>query len=103
MVEEWPGRYLYQIVDPRHVQLVRPGYLLFGSRPQPALALRFVVSWGPQFATEPRYHDHAPTPPAPAQSGQMRTVYFTFDHDADRHAVWKSLLQARRHGGTGSS
>lgn len=93
MVEERPGRYLYQIIDPRHVQVVEPGYLLFGRGPQKALALRFIVSWGPQFGTEPVYYYTESEPEAPGASKDSRTVYFTFDHDADRYAVWKSLLQ----------
>lgn len=91
MVEEGPGRYLYQIINPRHVHLVEPGYLLFGRQPQKALALRFTVTWGPQFATEPVYY-YTPEPDEPEAAGETRTIFFTFDHDADRHAVWKSLL-----------
>lgn len=93
MVEEQPGRYLYQIIDPRHVQVVEPGYLLFGRQPQKALALRFIVTWGPQFTSEPVYYYTEGEPAAPSSSKETRTIYFTFDHDADRYAVWKSLLQ----------
>lgn len=92
MVEEGPGRYLYQIINPNHVHVVEPGYLLFGRHPQKALALRFTVSWGPQFATEPVYY-YTPEPEETELEGETRTVFITFDHDADRHAVWKSLLQ----------
>jgi hypothetical protein len=96
MVEEGPGRFLYQIIDPRHVKIVEPGYLLFGRHPQKALALRFTVSWGPQFATEPVYY-YTPEPDDAEVDGEMRTVFFTFDHDADRYAVWKSLLEEGQH------
>ena len=92
MVEEGPGRFLYQIINPRHVHVVEPGYLLFGRQPQKALALRFTVSWGPQYATEPVYY-YTPEPGETEVDRETRTVFFTFDHDADRHAVWKSLLE----------
>lgn len=92
MVQQQPGRFLYQIVEPQHIQAVEPGYLLHGPEPQKALALHFLVSWGPEFAQEPSYYhfDDALTDQKPKEK---RTIYVTFDHDADRFAVWRSLLQ----------
>lgn len=92
MVQNGPGQYLYQIVEPENIRDVEPGYLHFGPRPQKALALHFVVNWGPEFAHEPRFYEtHDPQPrPEPKEE---RTVYFTFDNDADRHAVWRNLLR----------
>lgn len=94
MVQEFPGRFLYQIINPEHVEEVQPGYLLFGSRPQQALALHFHVTWGPQLAYEPTYQ-YVGEQEEPPPAGEARTIYLTFDSDADLHAVWKSLLLER--------
>lgn len=93
MVQERPGRFLYQIIHPGHVQRVEPGYLLCGRKPQKALALHFLASWGPQFAYEPSYQYVGEDEEEPVTANVIpRTVYLTFANDADRHAVWKSLL-----------
>lgn len=92
MVEQQPGRFLYQIIEPDNVHEVEAGLLAFGREPRKALALHFFATWGPQFAVEPTFYYGTPQtmegPPAEA-----RTIYLTFDHDADRHAVWRSLLE----------
>lgn len=92
MVRRDHGRYLYQIVEPENIRQVQPGYLIFGREPQKALALHFRVSWGPDYARKPRFYDHGEAEPDPAPF-EERTIYFTFDHDADRYAVWRSLQQ----------
>ncbi len=91
MVQETPGRFLYQIINPQDIESVQPGYLLFGREPQKALALSFQATWGPQFAYQPSYTYVGQEEP-PAVVGVARTVYLTFASDADRHSVWKSLL-----------
>lgn len=95
MVQHSPGQFLYQIVEPEYIRDIRPGYLLYGRHPQKALALQFLVSWSPEMAHEPSYYPGAAEEPLRAPSEQ-RTIYFTFDHDADRFAVWRSLLESRR-------
>ena len=92
MVQETPGRFLYQIINPQDIESVQPGYLLFGREPQKALALNFLATWGPQFAYQPSYTYVGQEEEPPAVVGVARTVYLTFASDADRHAVWKSLL-----------
>jgi hypothetical protein len=92
MVQEMPGRFLYQIINPEDVESVQPGYLLYGRQPQKALAVNFLATWGPQFAYQPSYTYVGQEEDAPAAVGVARTVYLTFDSDADRHTVWKSLL-----------
>jgi hypothetical protein len=94
MVQQQPGRFLYQIVEPDHIKAIEPGYLLFGKKPQKALALHFLVSWGPDFVDEPRLRYVATDEPQGRAPTEERTIYFTFDHEADRHAVWKSLLRS---------
>jgi hypothetical protein len=92
MVQQYPGRFLYQIINPEHVESVQPGYLLSGRRPQKAIALHFLASWGPQFAYEPSFQYVGDDEEPPPANVIPRTVYLTFENDADRHAVWKSLL-----------
>lgn len=92
MVQELPGRFLYQIINPQDIESVQPGYLLYGREPQKALALNFLATWGPQFAYQPTYTYLGQEEEPPAVVGVARTVYLTFDSDADRHTVWKSLL-----------
>jgi hypothetical protein len=94
MVQNSPGSYLYQLVEPQYIRAVKPGYLLYGRRPQKALALEFLVSWSPAMAREPSYYPGAAEDPVRRPSEQ-RAIYFTFDHDADRFAVWRSLIESR--------
>lgn len=92
MVHHGPEQFLYQILEPHYVRAVTPGFLLYGRQPQPAIAVQFVVSWAPEMAREPRFYPGAPEPQERAPS-EERTIYFTFDHDADRYAVWRSLVE----------
>jgi hypothetical protein len=94
MVQNAPGQYLYQIVEPQHILDISPGYLLYGRHPKMALALNFMVSWSPEMAREPRFY-HGASEPGERAPSEERTIYFTFDHDADRYAVWRSLLESR--------
>lgn len=92
MVEQQPGRFLYQIIEADNVREVEAGLLAFGREPRKALALHFYATWGPQFAVEPTFYYGAPQQ-METPSAEERTIYLTFDHDADRHAVWRSLLE----------
>ena len=96
MVQSGPGQFLYQIVEPQHIREVKAGYLLFGRRPQVALALHFVVTWSPEMAREPRFYPGAQKEDERVPN-EERAIYFTFDHDADRYAVWRSLIESRPH------
>lgn len=90
MVEYQPGRYAYQIIEQENVHKVQPGYFLFGRRPKKALALRFTVTWGPDFAEEEAY-DASPSANG-TDPKEDRTIYFTFNDVADLQLVWRSLL-----------
>lgn len=93
MVEHAPGQYLYQIIEQHYIRGVRPGYLLYGRRPQKAMALQFIVSWSPELAREPSYYPGAQEE-TQRQPSEERTIYFTFETDADRYAVWRSLIES---------
>jgi hypothetical protein len=89
MVEERPGRFLYQFFRGETLLAVRPGYFLFGAQPRPALALDFLSQWGPDMATgDTQYYVGGNS----AGRQPKRTIYFTFDHAADRRLVWRNLL-----------
>jgi hypothetical protein len=90
MVEERPGRFLYQFLRAETVERLRPGRLLFGSQPQIALAIQFLSAWGPDAATPGKaYFVGGDGEPAPVK----RTVYLTFANEEERQAVWRNLLR----------
>ena len=97
MVEQGPGRFLYQIVEPSHLVRIEPGRLAFGREPQEALAVYFRATWGPEFATEPKYY-YTGGEGEPVAMGEERKIYLTFSSEADRHAVWRSLLENSKAG-----
>lgn len=93
MVEHMPKSYVYQFFDAASLQQVQEGWLIFGREPQEALAITFRTRWAPQFAQfEIRYYvqDEA-EPEAP-----LRTIYFSFDNEADKQAVWHNIVQDAR-------
>ena len=94
MVQSEPGQFLYQIIEPQNIRGLEPGYLLYGRNPQKALALRFLVSWSPEMSREPRFYQLGAREETERVPSEERTIYCTFDHDADRYAVWRSLLES---------
>lgn len=90
MVEERPGRFLYQFWRGETVQRVQPGQVLFGSRPQTGLAVDCLSAWGPDAATPGKsYYVGGESESAPVR----RTIYLTFDREDDRQAVWRNLMR----------
>lgn len=93
MVEFGPGSYLYQFFDAISLQQVQPGWLIFGRELHPVLAVTFRTKWAPQFAQfEIRYYVQDQVEP----EAPLRTIYFSFDDDADRLAVWHNIVQDAR-------
>ncbi|MFZ0546527.1 MAG: hypothetical protein WAM60_13865 [Candidatus Promineifilaceae bacterium] len=91
MVQHMPGKYLYQFVQAGALQSVKAGYLIFGRRPQKALAITFLTTWRPESAQfTPRQFmsgsNHTP-------SKLERTIYLTFPDGDKRHSVHKNLLR----------
>ncbi len=64
MVEQSPGRYIYQFIQPGSVDRIESGLFCFGSKPEPALAITFYSTWGPDSEDvnfmfyEPGKNDH---------------------------------------------
>jgi hypothetical protein len=98
MVQQRPGRFLYQFFQPETLLEVRVGYLLFGSRPKIALAIRFHLNWGPEFGDDTRaFFVGGGLKESPKKE---RWVYLSFEEEATRQQVWQtaaySLTQANR-------
>lgn len=91
MIQHRPGQFLYQIIKPDNVGDVRPGFLLFGYQPCPALAVTFWVTWGPEFAEYKLYYVGADND-KPAK--QQRTIYLTFEDEATLQQLWRNLTPA---------
>jgi hypothetical protein len=91
MVEHEPGKFLYQFIQAGALQRVESGFLIFGRRPQEALAVTFLTTWGPEFGdTSPRQL-MAGTNHTPAKLEQ--TIYLTFEDTADRRLVRQNLMR----------
>jgi hypothetical protein len=94
MVENSPGRFLYEFIQPKAIETVESGLLCFRSQPEPALAITYLSSWGPE-SEEINFQFYSPN--KKSESAKLRRVIFlTFDKLADKNAVWSSLLQATK-------
>lgn len=95
MVEEKPGKFLYQFFSAQSLQNVQPGWLLFGPQPIDSLAVTFLARWGPEYTRFGQLYedgsDAGLPPPKPV------TVYLsTPDADA-RRLIWQTIVsEARR-------
>ncbi|MEW5985628.1 MAG: hypothetical protein AB1791_03245 [Chloroflexota bacterium] len=88
MVQERPGKFLYEFLQPENVQEIQPGRLIFGPHPRLALAVRFLSTWGPEAAGYQHGHyvrntDHLPK--------KAKTIYLTFETEQERQMVWRNL------------
>jgi hypothetical protein len=96
MVQQRPGRFLYQFFQPDTLLEVRAGHLLFGSRPKIALAIRFHLNWGPEFSDDTRAFYVGGGRKEPPK--KERWIYLSFEEEATRLHVWQtaaySLAQA---------
>jgi hypothetical protein len=91
MVQHQPGKFLYQFVQSGALKSVEAGYLIFGRRPQEALAITFLTTWGPEFAqyTPKQFMTSANHTPARLE----RTIYLSFDNAEERRRVRRNLLR----------
>ncbi|RMG99802.1 MAG: hypothetical protein D6706_05065 [Chloroflexi bacterium] len=95
MVEQVPGKYLYQFFNGTNLQEIRHGWLIFGPEPIPSLAVTFMVTWGPEYSDQVRFYyvdgGQQERPPT-----TRRTVYFTFEQPEKLEAVWHTMVQDAR-------
>lgn len=94
MVEEEPGKYLYQFFDAASLQEVREGRLLFGTHPPRALAITFLARWGPEYtrfgAPGEAQSDDGPPP-------KRLTIYLSAPDESTHHLIRDTIIsEARR-------
>ncbi|MEZ4518440.1 MAG: hypothetical protein R3C44_17020 [Chloroflexota bacterium] len=93
MVEQKPGKFLYQFFSADTLQSVAGGWLLYGAEPQEALAISFLSKWGPEYTKFQVYEDGEESP-VPAK---LTTIYLTFESESQRDRVWQTIVaDARR-------
>lgn len=95
MVEEQPGKFLYQFFNARNLQTIQPGWLLFGSRPIKSLAVSFLAQWGPEYTRFGQVYetgDDSDLPPA-----RRVTVYLSTVDEETRRSVWHTIVSDARH------
>jgi hypothetical protein len=94
MVEETPGKYLYQFFNGQSLQEVRSGWLLYGSQPHQTLAVTFLARWGPEFARfgpEGEVANDGDSPPS-----RQVTVYLSIASDITLRSVWQTIVNDAR-------
>lgn len=94
MVEESPGKYLYQFFSGKSLQTIRPGWLLFGHRPIESLAVTFLARWGPEYTKFGQVYedgDDSDLPPA-----KRVTIYLSSDDPATRQAILDTIVSDAR-------
>lgn len=87
MVEEKPGRFLYQFFEAGTLQDVSAGWLLYGPEPREALAVEFLANWGPAFTSFTLYDRGE----RKSVSSTTQTIYLTFNNEADLLAVGQTI------------
>lgn len=94
MVEQYPGRFLYQFFNAKTLQNVQNGWMIFGTQPRRALAITFLVTFGPDYndPTLTYFVKGGAGEPAP----KPRTIYFSFDNETDHRLVWHTIIADAR-------
>ncbi len=94
MVEQYPGHFLYQFFNATTLQSVQNGWMIFGDEPRRALAITFLLTFGPEYNDPSLLYfvgkgDGASTP-------KPRTIYFSFDSEETHRAVWHTIIADAR-------
>lgn len=94
MVEEQPGKFLYQFFSGESLQEVRSGWLLHGPHPVDTVAITFLARWGPEYTRFGQVYengDDSDLPPA-----KRITVYLSAADASIRRSVWHSIVSDAR-------
>ena len=94
MVEEEPGKYLYQFFGARNLQTIQPGWLLFGAKPIESLAISFLGQWGPEYTRFGQVYetgDNSDLPPP-----KRLTVYLSTPDETIRRSIWQTIVHDAR-------
>jgi len=95
MVQERPGKFLYQFFSPESLQEIRSGWLLHGPTPIETVAVTFLARWGPEYTRFGRdYYDGDDNALPPAK---RITIYLSPTDVATRSLLWHSITGEARH------
>ncbi len=95
MVEEMPGKFLYQFFNPVSLQNVQPGWLLFGQQPIECLAISFLARWGPEYTRFGQLYEDGNDSNLPPP--KRVTIYLSAADPDTTLAVWQTIVsEARR-------
>jgi hypothetical protein len=81
MVEHQREKYLYQFFSADSLRQVRRGWLIFGARPLPTLAVTFRSAWG----------DLTESTGERQETDKSVTIYLSFADEVTLTAVWRSI------------
>jgi hypothetical protein len=89
MVQQAPGRFLYQFLRRGAIEAIEAGSLWHGRQQHSALAITFLSSWGPE-SEDPSFMFYAPSDEGnPAL--KQRQMYLAFEDTLTRDSVWHKL------------
>jgi hypothetical protein len=91
MVEEAPGKYLYQFVSASRIRHIKAGHLYLGQESFPALEINYHTDWAPSLLTGGiNYYVGGGVPD---EDLPRRTIYLTFHTTEDWQRVWHSFVR----------
>ena len=94
MVEEQPGKFLYQFFGAKNLQNIQPGLLLYGAKPIETLAVSFLAQWGPEYTRFGQVYetgDNSDLPPA-----KRVTIYLSTADETVRRSIWQTIVHDAR-------
>lgn len=94
MVEEQPGKYLYQFFGAKSLQNIQPGWLLFGAKPIETLAVSFLAQWGPDYTRFGQVYETGDNSDLP--SPKRVTVYLSTADETIRRSIWQTIVYDAR-------
>lgn len=94
MVEEIPGKFLYQFFSAQSLQTIRSGWLLFGPRPIESLAITFLARWGPEYTRFGQVYENGNDDDLPPP--KKITVYLSTDDPETHQAIWHTIISDAR-------
>jgi hypothetical protein len=97
MMVQMPGNlgYRYQFFNPRTLQRVQRGWLLFGKEPKQSLAITLLSEVGEAFADQQNQFQFS-FGREKERIGVKRTVYLSFDDETDETLVWHNIVRSAR-------
>lgn len=94
MVEEQPGKYLYQFFSAQSLQEIRSGWLLFGPHPIKTLAVTFLARWGPEYTKFGQVYEDGDDRNSPPP--KRVTIYISTTEAEIRRSIWHSIVSDAR-------